>query len=51
MTLIRRPTPLLELVSFRDAMERLFDERFFRPMWIGNERAAGCSRARSVHHA
>jgi HSP20 family protein len=36
MTLIRRPTPLVELVSFRDAMERLFDDRLFRPMWIGN---------------
>jgi HSP20 family protein len=36
MTLMRRPTPLVDLVSFRDAMERLFDERFFRPMWIGN---------------
>jgi HSP20 family protein len=36
MTLIRRPTPLVDLVSFRDAMERLFDERPFRPMWIGN---------------
>jgi HSP20 family protein len=36
MTLIRRPTPLAELVSFRDAMERLFDDRIFRPMWIGS---------------
>ena len=36
MTLIRRPTPLADLVSFQDAMERLFDERFFRPMWIGH---------------
>jgi HSP20 family protein len=36
MTLIRRPTPLADLVSFRDAMERLFDERFFRPMWVAN---------------
>ena len=36
MTLIRRPMPLGDLVSFREAMERLFDERFFRPMWIGN---------------
>jgi len=35
MTLNRRPTPLADLVSFRDAMERLFDERIFRPMWIG----------------
>ena len=36
MTLIRRPTPLSDLVTFRDMMDRLFDERFFRPMWIGN---------------
>ncbi len=36
MTLTRRATPLVDLVSFRDAMERLFDERFFRPMWIGD---------------
>jgi HSP20 family protein len=36
MTLIRRPTPLSELVSFRDAMDRLFDERFFRPMWMAS---------------
>jgi HSP20 family protein len=42
MTLIRRPTPLVDLVSFRDAMDRLFDERFFRPMWIdkGERQAA-----------
>jgi HSP20 family protein len=36
MTLIRRPTPLPDLVAFRDAMERIFDERFFRPIWIGH---------------
>ena len=36
MTLIRRPTPLSEMVSLRDAMEQLFDDRFFRPIWIGN---------------
>jgi HSP20 family protein len=36
MTLIRRPTPLVDLVSFQDAMERLFDDRFFKPMWIRN---------------
>jgi HSP20 family protein len=36
MTLIRRPTPLVDLVSFRDVMERLFDDRIFRPMWIAN---------------
>jgi HSP20 family protein len=34
MTLIR--TPRVGLVSFRDAMEGLFDERFFRPIWIGS---------------
>jgi HSP20 family protein len=37
MTLIRRPTQLMDVFSFRDAMERLFDERFLSPMWIGNE--------------
>jgi HSP20 family protein len=36
MTLIRRPTPLVDLVSFQDVMERLFDDRFFRPTWIGD---------------
>jgi HSP20 family protein len=36
MTLIRRPSPLAELVSLRDAMERLFDDRFFRPLWTSN---------------
>lgn len=36
MTLTRRPASLPDFVSLRDAMERLFDERFFRPMWIGN---------------
>jgi HSP20 family protein len=33
MTLIRRPSPIADLVSFRDAMERLFDDRLFRPVW------------------
>jgi HSP20 family protein len=41
MTLIRRKSPLGDLVSFRDTMERLFDERLFRPTWPANgERAA-----------
>lgn len=41
MTLIRRPSPFAELVSVRDAMERLFDDRLFRPMWpIDVEREA-----------
>jgi HSP20 family protein len=33
MTLIRRPSPFADIVSFRDAMERLFDDRLFRPIW------------------
>lgn len=36
MTLIRRPSPLADLVSFRDTVERLFDERLFRPVWLAN---------------
>ena len=36
MTLIRRSTPLSDLVSFRDAVERVFDDQFFRPIWIGD---------------
>ena len=36
MTLIRRPRPLTEIVSLRDAMERLFDEELFRPLWTSD---------------
>lgn len=36
MTLIRRPSPLAEVVSLRDALEGLFDERFFRPIWTSD---------------
>jgi HSP20 family protein len=32
MTLMR-PTPVTDVVTFRDAMQRLFDDRFFRPLW------------------
>lgn len=35
MALIRRRTPYESLLSARDAMERLFDDRIFRPMWLG----------------
>lgn len=31
MTLIRRPTPLGELISLRSAVDRLFDDTFGRP--------------------
>lgn len=34
MTLIRRPSPVADLMSFRDAMDRLFDDRLFRPLWV-----------------
>lgn len=41
MTLIRRPSPLSDLVAFRDAMERMFDERSFRSLWpLGPEHEA-----------
>ena len=33
MTIIRRPSPFTEIVSLRDAMDRLFDEQLFRPLW------------------
>ncbi len=32
MTLMRRPSALPEVVSLRDAFDRLFDDRFFRPL-------------------
>jgi HSP20 family protein len=30
---MRRPSPLTEIVSLRDAMDRLFDDRIFRPLY------------------
>jgi HSP20 family protein len=33
MTLMRRPSSFAEVVNLRDAVDRLFDERFFRPIW------------------
>jgi len=32
MTLTRRPSPLGELLTLRSAMDRIFDEPFFRPV-------------------
>ena len=32
MTLIRRPSPFSELVTLRQAMDRLFDDTVFRPL-------------------
>ena len=31
MTIVRRPSPLGELVSLRQAMDRLFEDSFVRP--------------------
>jgi HSP20 family protein len=36
MTLIRRPTSMPDMVTLRDAVERLFDDRFFQPLWPGD---------------
>lgn len=36
MTLMRRHPPFADVVTLRDAVDRLFDERFFRPMFHGN---------------
>ena len=33
MILIRRPVPFPEMLTFRDSMDRWFDDRFFRPVW------------------
>jgi HSP20 family protein len=33
---MRRHSPFADVVTLRDAVDRLFDERFFRPMFHGN---------------
>lgn len=33
MTIVRRPSPIGELVSLRQAMDRLFEDSFVRPAW------------------
>lgn len=41
MTLVRRTSPLGELVTLRQAMDRLFEDSFVRPRtWAGNGDAA-----------
>lgn len=35
MTIVRRNSPFGEMVSLRNAMDRLFDETFWRPTWVG----------------
>jgi HSP20 family protein len=39
MTLIRRPAPIADVVSLRQAMDWLFDDRYMRPIWTNGERA------------
>ena len=41
MTLVRRPPPFGELVSLRQAMDRLFEDSFVRPTWNGRAWAFG----------
>ena len=43
MTIVRRPSPLGELVSLRQAMDRLFEDSFVRPrsFGVGGEPALG----------
>lgn len=41
MTLVRRPSPFGDLVSLRQAMDRLFDDSFVRPTWTGRGWAFG----------
>jgi HSP20 family protein len=36
MSIIRRPTPFIDLLGMREAFDRLFDERFVRPLWLTN---------------
>lgn len=40
MTLIRRPSPFADVVTLREAVDRLFDDRFVRTIWpISEDRA------------
>jgi HSP20 family protein len=41
MTLVRRPSPFGELVSLRQAMDRLFEDSFVRPAWTSRGWAFG----------
>jgi hypothetical protein len=44
MTLVRRTSPLGELVSLRQAMDRLFDDSIVRPRtWIATRAVDGSS--------
>ena len=51
MTLTHRPSPFADVVSMRDAMERLFDERLFRPFWTGTGRETPALDLYATDHA
>lgn len=34
--IVRRPSPFGELLSLREAMDRLFEDSFVRPLSLGN---------------
>jgi HSP20 family protein len=38
--IVRRPSPFGELLSLRQAMDRIFDDEFFRPVWTSADRDA-----------
>jgi HSP20 family protein len=41
MTQLLRPSHIADVVTLRDAMDRLFDERFMRPVWPWNGEREG----------
>ena len=45
MTIVRRPSPFGELVSLRQAMDRLFEDSFIRPRMWGGQPADGTGLA------
>jgi HSP20 family protein len=48
MTLVRRPSPLGELLSLRQAMDRLFEDSFVRPRGWGIAAADGIALALDI---
>ena len=51
MTLIRRSSPFSELVTLRQAMDRLFDEPFFRPLGASRGESAPALDVRTTPDA
>jgi HSP20 family protein len=36
MSMVRRSTPLIDLIGMREVFDRLVDDRLFRPLWLSN---------------